>query len=39
MGKPASTDVRERVTAAVKEEAMSRNRAAARFGGASSAIK
>ena len=40
MGKPASLDLRERVVAAVEEEGMSRNRAAARFGVApSSAIK
>ena len=40
MGKPASLDLRERVVAAVEDEGMSRNRAAARFGVApSSAIK
>ncbi len=40
MGKPASLDLRERVIAAVEDEGMSRNRAAARFGVApSSAIK
>ena len=40
MGKPASLDLRERVVAAVEQEGMSRNRAAARFGVApSSAIK
>ena len=40
MGKPCSLDLRERVVAAVEEEGMSRNRAAARFGVApSSAIK
>ena len=40
MGKPASLDLRERVIAAVEQEGLSRNRAAARFGVApSSAIK
>jgi transposase len=40
MGKPCSLDLRERVVAAVEEDGMSRNQAAARFGVApSSAIK
>ena len=40
MGKPCSLDLRERVVAAVEQEGMSRNQAAARFGVApSSAIK
>ena len=40
MGKPCSLDLRERVIAAVEQEGMSRNQAAARFGvAASSAIK
>jgi putative transposase len=40
MGRPASLDLRERVIAAVEQEGMSRNQAAARFGVApSSAIK
>lgn len=40
MGKPCSLDLRERVVAAVEQEGMSRNQAAARFGvAASSAIK
>lgn len=40
MGRPCSLDLRERVIAAVEEEGMSRNGAAARFGVApSSAIK
>jgi putative transposase len=40
MGKPCSLDLRERVIAAVEQEGMSRNQAAARFGVApSSAIK
>jgi transposase len=40
MGRPCSLDLRERVVAAVEEEGMSRNQAAARFGVApSSAIK
>ena len=40
MGKPASLDLRERVVAAVEQEGMSRNAAAARYGVAiSSAIR
>jgi putative transposase len=40
MGKPCSLDLRERVVAAVEQEGLSRNQAAARFGvAASSAIK
>jgi len=40
MGKPCSLDLRERVVAAVEQDGMSRNQAAARFGVApSSAIK
>ena len=40
MSKPCSTDLRERVVAAVEQEGLSRNQAAARFGVApSSAIK
>jgi putative transposase len=40
MGRPCSSDLRERVIAAVEVEGMSRNQAAARFGVApSSAIK
>ena len=40
MAKPCSLDLRERVVAAVEQEGMSRNAAAARFGAAvNSAIK